>query len=322
MSKGLTPGVSELTSSPLLSVVVPVYGCVDSLPELVQRVVSAAVEADWAAEVVLVDDCSPDDSWSTIESLVSSRSDVVGVRLSRNFGQHAAITAGLATCKGQKVVVMDCDLQDPPELIPEMLGLAVEYDVVLGRRLGNYQSRPRLLLANIYNRLVSTLAGAQFDPAIGTFSLIDRKVVDAFLTLGEQDRHFIFAILWLGFKQTTIDFQRQPRSVGASSYTLRRRLGHAVQGIMFQNTRFLSLIVYTGFTTAALGSALGIYTIVRRITASTLPGWTSTVALLLFVFGTLVTVQGVIGLYIGRIFQEAKGRPLYLIDHVRPTPKP
>ena len=315
-------GVSALASSPLLSVVVPVYGCVDSLPELVQRVVSAVVEVDWAAEVVLVDDCSPDDSWSTIESLVSSRSEVVGVRLSRNFGQHAAITAGLATCNGQKVVVVDCDLQDPPELIPEMLGLAVEYDVVLGRRQGNYQSRPRLLLARLYCRLISIIAGTQFDPAIGTFSLVDRKVVDAFLKLGEHDRHFIFAILWLGFKQTTIDFQRQPRSVGASSYTLRRRFGHAMHGIMFQNTRFLNLVVFTGFTTATLGSGLGAYTIFRRITASALPGWTSTVSLLLFTFGTLVTIQGVIGLYIGRIFQEVKGRPLYLIDHVIRTPKP
>ena len=314
-------GVSKNASSPLLSVVVPVYGCVDSLPELVQRVVAATVEAGWAVEVVLVDDCSPDNSWSTIESLASSRSEVVGVRLSRNFGQHAAITAGLATCKGQKVVVMDCDLQDPPELIPEMLGLAVEYDVVLGRRQGNYQSRPRLLLAKSYNRLVSIMSGTQFDPAIGTFSLIDRKVVDAFLTLGEQDRHFSFAILWLGFKQTTIDFQRQSRSVGASSYTLRRRLGQAVQGIMFQNTKFLGLVVSAGFTTAALGGALGIYTVVRRITASTLPGWTSTVALLLFIFGTIVTLQGVIGLYIGRIFQEVKGRPLYIIDHVRRAPR-
>ncbi len=317
----MAPGVSKIASSPLLSVVVPVYGCVDSLPELVQRVVSAVVEADWVAEVVLVDDCSPDDSWSTIESLVSSWSDVVGVRLSRNFGQHAAITAGLATCKGQKVVVMDCDLQDPPELIPEMLGLAVEYDVVLGRRQGNYQSRPRLLLAKIYTRLVSIMEGAQFDPAIGTFSLIDRKVVDAFLTLGEQDRHFSFAILWLGFKQTTIDFQRQPRRLGTTSYTFRRRLGHAVHGIMFQNTRFLSLVVFTGFTTATLGGVFGFYTIVRRLTASALPGWTSTVSLILFVFGTLVTVQGVIGLYIGRIFQEVKGRPLYIIDQVRQAPK-
>ena len=169
--------------------------------------------------------------------------------------------------------------------------------------------------------VVSAMAGAQFDPAIGTFSLVDRKVVDAFLKLGEHDRHFIFAILWLGFKQTTIDFQRQPRSVGASSYTLRRRLGQAVQGIMFQNTKFLGLVVSAGFTTAALGGALGIYTIIRRITASTLPGWTSTVALLLFVFGTIVTVQGVIGLYIGRIFQEVKGRPLYIIDHVRRAPR-
>ena len=165
------------------------------------------------------------------------------------------------------------------------------------------------------------MAGAQFDPAIGTFSLVDRKVVDAFLKLGEHDRHFIFAILWLGFKQTTIDFQRQPRSVGASSYTLRRRFGHAMHGIMFQNTRFLGLVVSTGFITAALGSVLGVYTIIRRITADTLPGWTSTVALLLFVFGALVTIQGVIGLYIGRIFQEVKGRPSYLIDHVLRAPK-
>jgi glycosyltransferase involved in cell wall biosynthesis len=314
-------GASEPASSPLLSVVVPVYGCVDSLPELVQRVVSAAVEADCVAEVVLVDDCSPDDSWSTIESLASSRSDVVGVRLSRNFGQHAAITAGLATCKGQKVVVMDCDLQDPPELIPEMLRLAVEYDVVLGCRQGNYQSHTRLALARFYSRLVSIMAGTQFDPTIGTFSLIDRKVVEAFLKLGELDRHYVFSILWLGFKQTTIDFQRQTRSVGTTSYTFRRRLGHAVHGIMFQNTRFLSLVVFTGFTTATLGGVFGFYTIVRRLTASALPGWTSTVSLILFVFGTLITVQGVVGLYIGRIFQEVKGRPIYLIDHVIGTSK-
>ena len=306
----------ENKESLVVSVVVPIYRCEDFLSELVGRVMMAIRATGSRPEIILVDDRSPDGAWNIISDLAAAHEEVVGLRLSRNFGQHAAITAGLAVCCGDKVVVMDGDLQDPPELIPELLDAAKNHDLVMTRRTGDFQGLVRRVLGRAYFRLVSAVGGERIDPFIGGYALLDRKVVDAFVRLGEQDRHFLFILRWLGFNRGIVNYERPVRSSGESSYDLRRRATLAAQGILFQGTRFLGIAIFAGFACAIAGGTLGAWTVYQRIVGGALAGWTSLVALILLTFGILIAVQGVVGLYVGRVFQEAKGRPVYVIDEV------
>jgi glycosyltransferase involved in cell wall biosynthesis len=306
----------EDRESQLVSVVVPVYRCEDFLSELVVRAVKAIRASGHRPEIVLVDDRSPDGAWNIIDDLAAGHEEVVGVRLSRNFGQHAAITAGLNVCCGDKVVVMDGDLQDPPELISKLLDAARNHDVVMTRRIGDFQNVVRRIWGRAYFRLVSAIGGERIDPFIGGYALLDRKVVDAFVKFGEQDRHFLFILRWLGFDSGIVDYERHVRSSGRSSYNLRRRMVHASHGILFQGTRFLGIVVFSGFVCSITGGFLGVWAAYQRIIGGALAGWTSLVALILLTFGILIVVQGVVGLYVGRVFQESKGRPVYVIDKI------
>ncbi len=298
----------------VISVVVPVYSCAEFLIELAHRCIETIESRGDRAEVVLVDDRSPDGAWGLIRTLADADSRIIGIRLSRNFGQHAAISAGLASCSGGKAIVMDGDLQDPPESISDLLDAAAGHDVVFARRLGPHQGPVRRLLGRWYFAVLSVMGGGRIDPSIGGFVLMDRAVVDAFLRFSEKDRHLLFILRWLGFDQTTIEYRRPSRPSGRSSYDLRRRIHHAFRGILFQDTRFLGAIVVLGFTASALGGCLGIWAIVQRLTAGSQAGWTSLVALVLVTFGILVAIQGVVGLYVGRVFEESKGRPIYVVD--------
>ncbi|HAT18015.1 MAG TPA: glycosyltransferase [Gemmatimonadetes bacterium] len=297
-----------------VSIVAPVHGCAGTVDQLATEVLEAVGSLGRSVEVILIDDRSPDDVWVRIQRLAETDPRIVGIRLSRNFGQHAAITAGLRRATGGKVVVMDGDLQDPPALIPELLERSDSADVVIARRSGRYQSRPRLLLGRLYLWLVTILSGTPIDPAEGGFSVLDRKVVDAFLEFNEADRHYLFVVRWLGFSQVRVEYDRPERVVGVSSYNLSRRLRHAWSGIMFQSTRFLALVMAFGICVGLLGGLLGTYVIYQKVIGATAPGWASTVALGAFSFGGIIAVQGIVGLYIGRIFQEVKRRPYYVVD--------
>jgi glycosyltransferase involved in cell wall biosynthesis len=300
-----------------LSVVVPVYGCKDCVGQLHQRLVDALATITADYEIVFVDDRSPDGAWTVLEDLAAADSRVKAIRLSRNFGQHAAITAGLATSRGDWTVVMDCDLQDPPEAIPRLYARAREgFDLVLAKRIQRAHSPFRLLLARVYFKLLNTFMGTHIDRSYGTFSILSRKVVDAYLSLGERDRHYLFVLNWLGFEQGTIDVEHAERAAGESSYTLGRLLRHAASGIFFQTTNLLLYIVYFGFIMAAVGILGAIYLVFLFLTAHPPTGYTSVMVLLLVVSGFIITSTGVTGLYIGRVFQQVKARPLYVIDTV------
>lgn len=306
-----------------LSVVVPVYGCRDCLEELHKQVTSAVTPIASSYEVVFVDDRSPDGSWPLLEKLAASDPHVKAVRLSRNFGQHAAITAGLATSQGEWTVVMDCDLQDPPEAIPSLYSRAKEgFDLVLARRKERTHSAARLALARFYFKLLNTFMGTNIDGAYGTFSILNRKVVNAYLSLGDRDRHYLFVLYWLGFEHGTIDVEHRARAAGESSYTVGRLLRHAVSGVFFQTTNLLLYIIYLGFAMAGVG-ALGIlYLVYLYVVASPPAGFTFLAVLILLVGGFIVISTGVTGLYIGRVFQQVKGRPLYVVDSVAQQSQP
>ena len=275
----------------------------------------ATVTSDY--EIIFVDDRSPDGSWPLLEELARSDTHVRSIRLSRNFGQHAAITAGLAASDAVWTAVMDCDLQDPPEALPALLARAREgFDLVLARRKQRSHSALRLWTARTYFKLLNTFMGTRLDGEFGTFSVLNRKVVDAFLTLGDQDRHYLSILQWLGFEQGTIDIQHASRAAGKSSYTFGRLVRHAVSGVFFQTTNVLFYIVYMGFLLAGGGILLAIYLVVLSVIRTPPPGWTSVMVAELVIGGFIVTSLGVTGLYIGRVFQQVKGRPLYVVDEV------
>ena len=298
-----------------ISVVVPVYGCRDSLRALHERTTAAVRSITDSYEIVFVDDCDRQGSWDVVSEIAREDRAVSAYRLSRNFGQHAAITAGLAQCAGRWAVVMDCDLQDPPEHIPLLYRTAREgHDVVLARRKRKRHSLFRRLAARAYFRLMKILAKARLDGEFGSFSIISRKVIDALLGFRDQDRHYLFILNWLGFQTAAVDYQPAERLAGKSSYGLRALIAHGIDGIFFQTTILLRWIVYLGFILGALGAVSAAYVVVLRLTHSAFPGWASVVVLLLIIGGFIIVSTGVTGLYIGRVFDEVRARPLYVID--------
>lgn len=298
-----------------LSVVVPVYGCRDCLAALQERITAALSGFGESYEVVYVDDRSPDRSWPLLAGLAESDPHVRALRLSRNFGQHAAITAGLAKATGRWVVVMDCDLQDPPEEIPRLYARAVEgFDIVFARRVGRRDSVLRRMGAAVYFRVLGAFFGRKLDGAHGTFSIISRKVADAFLELQDADRHYLFILKWLGFETGSIDVQHAERYAGKSSYSFVKLVQHAFDGLVFQTTKLLRWIVYLGFAVATIGIALAGFFMYSWAVNTPYPGWTSLAVLLLVLGGFILLSLGVTGLYVGKIFGQVKRRPLYVID--------
>jgi dolichol-phosphate mannosyltransferase len=301
-----------------LSVVIPVYGCEPCLRALNQRLTSALEDLGVTHEIVYVDDRSPDLAWTTLSELAASLPHVRSIRLSRNFGQHAAITAGLARAEGRWVVVMDCDLQDRPEHVAELYAKAREgYDVVFARRKARKDSWFRRLGARTYFWVLGVFSGTKLEGEFGTFSIVSRKMVDAFLDLNDADRHYVFILRWLGFESAVIDVEHCERAEGRSSYTLSKLVQHAFDGLVFQTTRLLRWIVYAGFVIAFLGLALAAFYLYSWAQHRPYPGWTTLVVLLLVLSGFILLSLGVTGLYVGKIFSQVKGRPLYIVDEER-----
>jgi glycosyltransferase involved in cell wall biosynthesis len=298
-----------------LSVVVPVYSCEGPLPELHRRLTESL---DWTAgsyELVFVEDRGPDGSWEILRGLAQEDPHVRAFRLSRNFGQHAAITAGLTKSRGRWTVVMDCDLQDPPEEIRRLHAKASEgYEIVLAKRTRKRMPLFRRVASRAYFTLMNFFTGTSIDAGHGSFSIVSRKVVDAFVAFKDHDRHYLFVLYWLGFDRASIEYQHAARPSGGSSYTLRRLLSHAVGGMFFQTTVLLRWVVYFGFTLSLVGVGAAAYFASARIRGTAYPGWTSLAVLLLLIGGLIIISTGVTGLYIGRIFDEVRERPLFVID--------
>jgi polyisoprenyl-phosphate glycosyltransferase len=302
---------------PLISVVIPVYGCRACLVSLCERLYTTLSTMVMPFEIILVDDRSPDNAWEEIVLLQALYPSVVGVRLSRNFGQHIAITAGLQTAQGEYVVVMDCDLQDPPELIPMMLNKLHEgFDLVLGRRVVRNHSRFRTMMAAGYFLTMSWISDYKIDGTEGSFSLLTRKVVDGYLQFSERERHYLFILRWLGFRQGVLDFAHERRAAGKSSYSLGRLIRHALSGMFFQTTKFLEWIAIMGFMIAFGGFVMVGYLLYRYFAHGFLEGWTSIFVLMILSTGVTLICLGVVGLYVARIFEQSKQRPLFIIDTV------
>lgn len=300
---------------PLVSIVSPVYNAGTIVEELVSRV-RASVADLGTYEIVLVDDRSIDNSWTEICRMCEKHDEMRGIRLSRNFGQHAAIAAGLSGATGQYVVVMDCDLQDDPGYIPSMLALAQNgADVVLTERRLRRHSMFRNLAARVYTKIVSVLSGNQRSRlGQGSYSLINRKVVDAFLELRDIHVHYLGTLAYLGFNQEVIEVEHSERFDGKSSYTFRELGRHAVDGIVSQSLRLLYLAVSIGMG-LFLVSMLGVvYLVVSYFIRGALAGFTSIMVMILLTSGVVLMSVGVVGVYVGRVFEQVKARPRFIVD--------
>ena len=300
-----------------LSVVVPAHDEETAIPELATRLtpVLDATGHDW--EVILVDDGSSDSTWQTIRDEVARDARFRGLKLSRNFGHQPALSAGLSVADGDLVVTMDGDLQHPPEAIPALLSKAYEgYDVVYAIR--NRREGETWLKAHVspaFYRLLNKLARLDLPQGAADFRLISRRVVDALVAMPERHRFLRGMTRWLGYPQATVAYESFARASGRSKYTLPQMIRFALDAIVSFSAVPLRIASLLGFFASLLGAAYLVYVlIVRFVTDTAVPGWTSVVVVVLILGGAQLVCLGIIGQYLGRMYDEQKGRPLFLIE--------
>jgi len=308
---------------PLLSVVTPVYKAEGCLEELYRRLVAAleTITADF--EIVMVEDCGGDRSWDIIRQLAASDPRVKGLQFSRNFGQHYGITAGLDVAEGDWVVVMDCDLQDRPEEIPALFAKAQEgYDVVLARRGGRTDGALKRFSSWCFYRLLSWLADTEYDSATGNFRIISNKVVVASRQMREQLRFFGGLVNWMGFPTASIEVSHATRHEGKSTYTFAKLWRLATDTIIAYSDKPLRLAVRFGFLMSLLAFAAGLFILLHAVLyGSPVVGWPSLFVSVYFIGGIIISLLGVLGIYLGKTFDEAKKRPLYIVMNSTHAPR-
>lgn len=300
---------------PLISVVIPVYKAEHSLDELYQRLKAALETISPDFEIVLVEDCGGDNSWQVIERLAAADSRVRGIQFSRNFGQHYGITAGLDHCKGDWVVVMDCDLQDRPEEIPRLYAKAQEgYDIVLARRGARQDPLLKRMASWLFYRVFSYLADIEYDGESGNFRIMSRKVVANVRRMREQLRFFGGLVQWMGFPTAGIEVDHDERFEGKSTYTFAKLWKLASETIIAYSDKPLRLAVRFGFLMAFFSFCYGAYILGGAFFySSPIPGWSSLIVSLYFIGGIIIGILGILGIYLGKTFDESKKRPLYIV---------
>ena len=299
-----------------LSVVVPIYNEEDSLLEMHRRLSDVLGELGLSYEILLVDDGSRDRSAELIGDLVSQDPAIRGIHFSRNFGHQAALAAGLQHCAGRVVVVIDADLQDPPELIGDMLAKWREgYEVVYAQRAARRrESLVKRATAYAFYRILKRITPVEIPSDTGDFCLMDRRIVDLLNAMPERNRYVRGLRAWVGFRQTSVTFERAPRYAGEPKYTFAKSVGLAINGILSLSKLPLRLATYFGLLVSAASFILAIWFLVQRLSGQPLiRGWSSTVVIVLFLGGVQLLTIGIIGEYLSRIYDEVKGRPLYVV---------
>jgi polyisoprenyl-phosphate glycosyltransferase len=302
---------------PTYSIVIPLFNEEGVLLELYGRLAAATDSLDGPAEFIFVDDGSTDGTRQLLEGLRADDERVKVLILSRNFGHQLAITAGLDFAVGDAVVIMDGDLQDPPELVAEMAQRWREgYDVVYAVRSARPgETRFKRGTANLFYRLISKLTNVKMPVDAGDFRLVDRRVAGIVANMREPDRYLRGLFAWVGFRQTSVTYERAARAAGESKYSLMRMLRFAADGLLSFSTIPLRVTLASGFAIAGLAFAAGIAAAVLKLVgAFETPGWASLIVVLSFFSGVQLIVLGTIGLYVGRIYAQGKDRPLYLVD--------
>lgn len=300
---------------PLISVVIPVYKAEGCLQELFHRLKSSLETISFDFEIIMVEDCGGDRSWDIIRELALQDKRLKGIQFSRNFGQHYGITAGLDHATGDWIVVMDCDLQDQPEEIPQLYRKAKEgFDVVLAKRSMRKDPFLKRMSSWIFYRMLNYLSGMHYDGRAGNFRIISKSVADSFRCFREQLRFFGGLVEWIGFPTTSIEVAHAPRFAGKSTYTFKKLRKLAIDTIIAFSDRPLKLAVQLGFMMSIISFLIGIAIIYRKIFyGSPVTGWASLIVSIYFIGGIIIGILGIIGVYLGKTFDETKKRPLYVI---------
>jgi polyisoprenyl-phosphate glycosyltransferase len=309
----------------LLSVIVPVFNegkTIDVFYDRMKKVVDSLPEV--AYELVFVDDGSKDDSYEKLVRLAGRDECVRVMKLSRNFGHQVAVTAGLDSAKGDAVVIIDADLQDPPEVIPRFLDKWREgYDVVYGvREKREGETAFKLLTASLFYRALKRLTNIDIPVDVGDFRLMSRRVVDQFARLRERDRFLRGLVSWVGFRQVGVTYNREKRFAGETKYPVRKMVKFALDGITSFSSAPLKISTWLGYTVSTLALLYTIFVIVEKLSGNTVPGFATIVVGMLFLGGVQLICLGIMGEYIGRIFNETKARPIYVLEEIQKSMPP
>jgi len=304
---------------PALSVVAPCYDEQDVLPEFHRRVSAACQALTDSHEIVLVDDGSRDRTWSVLSELTARDPHVVAVKLSRNHGHQLALTAGLSICRGERILIIDADLQDPPELLPDMLArLDAGADVVYGqRRQRAGESWFKLWTAALFYRVLNRLSDTRIPAETGDFRLMSRRALNVLQAMPERHRYIRGMVSWIGFRQEPILFDRDPRFAGETKYPFRKMFRLALDAIISFSTWPLKLANILAFVTALAGLAVLVYALLGWLFGrATQSGWASILGGMALLSSVQLFMLGVMGEYLGRLYEQGKGRPLYIIETI------
>ena len=300
-----------------ISVVIPVYGCDKSLIELHDRLAVTLKKIVKKYEIIFVDDCGPGNPWHLIKEISKINKSVVGVKLSRNFGQHAAIIAGLENSNGELLVVMDCDLQDQPEEIEGLYNavLREETDIVFAKRTFRKDSLIKKTSSKLFYTLLGYLTETKIDSSVANFGIFNRKTIDAVLSMTEAHKYFPIMVRWVGFSSKSISTVHSNRLHDSSSYTFNSLVKLSLDVIMSFSNKPLKLIVRLGFMISFLSAFYAILIVIDvYISKTSVPGWSSVMVSIWFIGGMLMSIVGVVGLYVGKTFDESKSRPVFIVD--------
>lgn len=298
-----------------ISIVSPVYMAWDCIDELVQQTIIACEGISVNYEIILVDDASPDNSWAKIKVLCSKYSQVKGIRLSRNFGQHNAITAGLKYSSGDYVIVMDCDLQDDPSEIPKLYTEVQNgYDGVWAIRNNRRDTFIKILSSLFFYKCFNWLTGANYDPRIANYGIFSKQIIKATLSLNEQMRGYPFIINWVGFNVVKIEVNHSSSYRNESSYSFMKLINFAL-GLMFAySNKPLKMTVLLGLVISFSSILFAFYNIYLMYSGQiVIPGYTSLIVSMWLLSGLIIFSLGIVGLYVGKVFEGVKNRPLYIV---------
>jgi len=300
----------------MISIVSPVYRAEKILPILVSEInlVMERIGEDY--EIILVDDRSPDNSWEVMKVLSSQNSKIKSIRLSRNFGQHSAIFAGLTRAKGDWVVVMDCDMQDQTKEIAKLYKKALEgYDIVLGQRENRKDKFLKKLTSRLFYKVFNYLSGANFDNNVANFGIYHQKTIKSILDMKDYVKFFSLFINWIGFKSVSIPIEHGEREEGKSTYSVGRLFKQAFNVIISFSDKPLRLFINFGLSISVLSFIVGIYYLYLALTGKIAqPGFSSLILSIWFLSGIIISGIGIVGVYLGKTFDQAKGRPTFIID--------
>ena len=298
-----------------LSIVSPVYHGEKMVEQLVERISKSVSTITPDYEIILVNDASPDNSWLKIKELCTNNNRVKGINLSRNFGQHYAISAGLSLCSGEWIVVMDCDLQDRPEEIPHLYNKAQEgFDIVYARRVVRHDGFFKRISSKIFHSVFDWLSGIKTDSSISNFGVYNKIVIDEYNKMGEVARSFDSLIKYLGFNTATVDVKHDSRGEGKSSYTLKKLLSLSFDVMISNTNKPLKMAIGFGFFMSFISFCLAVFNVIAKYVGNIgVEGYTTTVFSIWFVGGILLMMLGILGLYVGKIFDQVKQRPIFVI---------